>query len=73
MTKNISFREALAPGVIPHSDLSRSITMYDFYPEWGPARNRDQDAPQPVTRRPRYWTAGGAEVRDGDLQRPDDN
>ena len=33
--------------------------MYDFYPEWGPARNRDED--------------GGADARDADYQRPDDN
>ena len=47
--------------------------MYDFYPEWGPARNRDEHEPQPVVRRPRYWTAGAAEARDGGSQRPDDN
>ena len=46
--------------------------MYDFYPEWGPARNRTEDDAQPV-RRPRYWTAGGTEARDGGIQRPDDN
>jgi hypothetical protein len=50
--------------------------MYDFYPEWGPARNRDEhDGPTPM-RRPRYWNArpaAGPEARDGDWQRPDDN
>ena len=29
--------------------------MYDFYPEWGPARNRDENAYRPADRRPRYW------------------
>ena len=47
--------------------------MYDFYPEWGPARNRDEDSAQPVERRPRYWTGGPAEARDADFRRPDDN
>ena len=59
--------------------------MYDFYPEWGPARNRDGDEPQPAVRRPRYWQtdtsqrvharvgATGPEVRDAHFQRPDDN
>ena len=61
--------------------------MYDFYPEWGPARHRaeDEDDARP-TRRPRYWQpqqmqqqmvrAGGAagpEARDADGTRPDDN
>jgi hypothetical protein len=46
--------------------------MYDFYPEWGPARNRD-DENRPVMRRPRYWSAGTAEARDAESQRPDDN
>ena len=58
--------------------------MYDFYPEWGPARNRDEHEFRPVERRPRYWQpestrhrapamAGGPEARDADFQRPDDN
>ncbi len=49
--------------------------MYDFYPEWGPARNRDETEPQPAVRRPRYWTSGGgaAEARDRGFQQPDDN
>jgi len=53
--------------------------MYDFYPEWGPARNRDEREAQTV-RRPRYWTTtldgvagAAAEARDGELSRPDDN
>ena len=59
--------------------------MYDFYPEWGPARHRDEEQQRP-TRRPRYWqpqqmqqqmartgTAGGPEARDADGTRPDDN
>jgi len=62
--------------------------MYDFYPEWGPSRHRDQNEQTP-TRRARYWrepalvgagapTAGtavsvGAESRDADRDRPDDN
>ncbi len=62
--------------------------MYDFYPEWGPSRHREDDEQQAV-RRPRYWqptppalalaggvargVAGGAASRDGDGERPDDN
>jgi hypothetical protein len=56
--------------------------MYDFYPEWGPARHREQDEAQPPMRRMRYWrggtapamaTAGGADPRDAAWERPDDN
>jgi hypothetical protein len=54
--------------------------MYDFYPEWGPARHRDETEPQPAVRRPRYWRApampamaGAAEPRDASRERPDDN
>ncbi len=63
--------------------------MYDFYPEWGPARNRDdaEAAPRRPRRGTRYWTdrtpamAGGPALRDeprnaardGDRDRPDDN
>ncbi|WP_309649643.1 hypothetical protein [Nocardioides sp.] len=62
--------------------------MYDFYPEWGPSRHRDQNEQTP-TRRTRYWRepalvgAGaaaaptgartGADSRDADRDRPDDN
>jgi hypothetical protein len=45
--------------------------MYDFYPEWGPARHREQSEQQPQ-RRPRYWSAPTVN-RDGDAERPDDN
>ncbi len=56
--------------------------MYDFYPEWGPSRHRDETDSATPTRRPRYWRApvlvgagvgAGAESRDGDRDRPDDN
>jgi hypothetical protein len=57
--------------------------MYDFYPEWGPARHRDETEPQPAVRRPRYWRnpampgvpamAGAAERRDAAWERPEDN
>jgi hypothetical protein len=57
--------------------------MYDFYPEWGPARHRDEGDAQPPQRRPRYWApatdarvpamAGGPNAGDGDMQLPDDN
>jgi hypothetical protein len=51
--------------------------VYDFYPEWGPARNRDEHEPPAAVRRPRYWPAsamaGGPDARDADRQRPDDN
>ena len=59
--------------------------MYDFYPEWGPARNREDDTSNAV-RRPRYWQpddtehrvpamAGdhGPEAWDGSAEQPDDN
>jgi hypothetical protein len=59
--------------------------MYDFYPEWGPARHREDDETRAV-RRPRYWEptppalvlAGSAagrapEARDTDGELPDDN
>lgn len=43
--------------------------MYDMYPEWGPARNRDADdngtALQSVQ--------SGLDLRDNGGQRPDDN
>ncbi len=54
--------------------------MYDFYPEWGPARNRDEDQPGTMTS-DRYWsppapsmaTAGAPQPRDAHGERPDDN
>ena len=60
--------------------------MYDFYPEWGPSRHRDEEQQRP-TRRARYWqpqpmqqqmawsaAGGGApEARDAEGERPDDN
>jgi hypothetical protein len=54
--------------------------MYDFYPEWGPARHREDDE-QRTERRPRYWQptppalamAGARQPRDGEGERPDDN
>jgi len=55
--------------------------MYDFYPEWGPARHRTDEQERP-TRRTRYWqatpvlagvAAGAPEARDADGERPDDN
>lgn len=60
--------------------------MYDFYPEWGPSRNRDEAEQMTPSRRRRYWQAlpqeqhrarVGAAVavatRDDDRGRPDDN
>ena len=52
--------------------------MYDFYPEWGPSRHRDENEQTP-TRRTRYWRepalvgAGVVGGRDADRDRPDDN
>ena len=60
--------------------------MYDFYPEWGPSRHRDEEQQRP-TRRARYWQpqpmqqqmarsaagAGAPEARDAEGERPDDN
>ena len=53
--------------------------MYEMYPEWGPARHRDQDdSDHQARRRQRYWekelvTAGAPASRDGEGERPDDN
>ena len=53
--------------------------MYEMYPEWGPARHRDQDdSGRPARRRQRYWEkelamAGAPASRDGEGDRPDDN
>jgi hypothetical protein len=58
--------------------------MYDFYPEWGPARHWDEEQERP-TRRARYWQPrqaelvgagvrpGAPEARDAEGDRPDDN
>ena len=55
--------------------------MYDFYPEWGPSRHRDETDRTP-TRRARYWrepalvgagVGAASDSRDGDGDRPDDN
>jgi hypothetical protein len=47
--------------------------MYDFYPEWGPARHRDDPQPQPAQRRPRYWGATATVARDDESEQPEDN
>jgi hypothetical protein len=47
--------------------------MYDFYPEWGPARHREDTDTQPAERRPRYWAATATVARDGESETPDDN
>jgi hypothetical protein len=47
--------------------------MYDFYPEWGPARHREDDTSSAV-RRPRYWQpAARPEAWDSGADQPDDN
>jgi hypothetical protein len=43
--------------------------MYDMYPEWGPARNRDLDEHEAALRSVQY----GLDLRDNGGQRPDDN
>ena len=60
--------------------------MYDFYPEWGPARHRDENEQTPDAGVPatggagascrchrRHRCSAGAEARDADRERPDDN
>ena len=58
--------------------------MYDFYPEWGPARHRDHEDAEPSRRTTRHWAkhwaddsrsarAGRADTRDAEGERPDDN
>jgi hypothetical protein len=37
--------------------------MYNFYPEWGPARNRDEHDHRPAVRRPRYWQSAAGPQR----------
>jgi hypothetical protein len=47
--------------------------MYDFYPEWGPARHRETPEAEPAERRPRYWAAATTVARDSESEQPDDN
>lgn len=54
--------------------------MYQMYPEWGPARHR-QNETEPMatpTRRPRYWeqrdlVSASVVARDADGEVPEDN
>jgi hypothetical protein len=43
--------------------------MYDMYPEWGPARNRDFEASESALQS----VQSGLDLRDNGGQRPDDN
>jgi hypothetical protein len=43
-------------------------TMYDMYPDWGPARHRDYDY-EPALQS----VQSGLDLRDNGGQRPDDN
>jgi hypothetical protein len=43
--------------------------MYDMYPEWGPARNRDLYDNEAALRSVQH----GLDLRDNGGQRPDDN
>ena len=56
-------------------ETSGANAMYDFYPEWGPARNREDEFEPPTS--DRYWSSMAAiaapEPRDGEFGRPDDN
>jgi len=42
--------------------------MYDMYPEWGPAHNREQDNDSAL-----QSVQSGLDLRDNGGQRPDDN
>ena len=73
MTKNpLSFRASLALAetslpVFPTSDRSQEHTMYDFYPEWGPARNNPES---PLSHQA---VQAALDLRDNGGERPDDN
>jgi hypothetical protein len=43
--------------------------MYDMYPEWGPSRHYDNNAPQDE----QAAVQAGLDLRDNGGQRPDDN
>jgi len=43
--------------------------MYDMYPDWGPARHRDNDTRD----HGRHPVQSGLDLRDNGGQRPDDN
>jgi hypothetical protein len=45
--------------------------MYDMYPEWGPARHRDQD--DDARARVHDSLQAALDLRDNGGQRPDDN
>jgi hypothetical protein len=45
-----------------------STAMYDMYPEWGPARNRDNDDDQALAS-----VQHGLDLRDNGGERPDDS
>jgi hypothetical protein len=59
-------------------DESRSTTMYDMYPDWGPAKHRaPSDAPYqpdgPRGRGSNEALQASLDLRDNGGQRPDDN
>jgi len=48
--------------------------MYDMYPDWGPARHREQQDTLTRDRRtPLQMLQDALDPRDGDGERPDDN
>jgi hypothetical protein len=57
------------------SQTTRSSSVYDMYPEWGPAKNRGAgDAPtQPDRPRSNEAVQASLDLRDNGGQRPDDN
>jgi hypothetical protein len=57
------------------SQTTRSSSVYDMYPEWGPAKNRGAFEAPSQPERPRSHDAvqTSLDLRDNGAQRPDDN
>ncbi|WP_370247099.1 hypothetical protein [Nocardioides sp.] len=47
--------------------------MYDLYPEWGPAKHRRDGDPTGHTAPARDAVQRALDLRDGSVERPDDN
>jgi len=58
-----------------HHPMTRSSSVYDMYPDWGPAKNRAafEAAVQPDNTRSHEAVQASLDLRDNGGQRPDDN
>jgi hypothetical protein len=55
-------------------DERDDTTMYDLYPDWGPARHRDSQQEPTDQRAPALASVqAGLDLRDNGGERPDDN